>query len=81
MFHATSCLRACTITFFTRSPCGLCDAAKVVVQNVKSKRPFELREINVMDHGQDKWKSIYEFDTPVVRVWLPLHRLLKKKST
>jgi hypothetical protein len=23
-------------------------------------------EINVMEPGQEKWKSLYEFDTPVV---------------
>lgn len=68
MFRATSRLLECRITFFTRSPCGLCDTAKAVVQNVKSKKPFEYKEINVMDNGQDKWKSIYEFDTPVVCV-------------
>jgi len=67
MFRATSRLLACRVTFFTRTPCGLCDAAKVVVQNVKSRRPLEYHEINVMDPGQEKWKSLYEFDTPVVR--------------
>jgi glutaredoxin len=66
MFRATSLLRDCRITFFTRSPCGLCDTAKAVVQNVKAKRQFEYEEINVMEPGQEKWKSAYEFDTPVV---------------
>ena len=67
MFRATSRLLACRVTFFTRTPCGLCDTAKAVVQNVKSKRPLEYHEINVMDPGQERWKSLYEFDTPVVR--------------
>jgi hypothetical protein len=66
MFRATSRLLDCRLTFFTRSPCGLCDAAKEVVQHVKSKRPLEYREINVMEPGQEQWKSLYEFDTPVV---------------
>lgn len=66
MFRATSRLLACRITFFTRTPCGLCDDAKVVVQNVKAKRSLEYQEINVMDRGQEKWKGVYEFDTPVV---------------
>jgi len=66
MLRATSRLRDCRITFFTRSPCGLCDSAKDVVQKVKTQRPFTYQEINVMDPGQEKWK-IYEFDTPVVR--------------
>ncbi|KAF1941864.1 hypothetical protein EJ02DRAFT_325579, partial [Clathrospora elynae] len=66
MFRATSRLLDCRITFFTRRPCGICDTAKAVVQNVKAKRPLEYKEINVMDPGQDKWKEVYEFDTPVV---------------
>ena len=73
MFRATSRLPACRITFFTRRPCGLCDAAKIVVQNVNTKRPLEYREINVMEAGQEKWKELYEFDTPVVKLqdaWL-----------
>lgn len=66
MFRATSRLLQCRITFFTRSSCGLCDTAKSVVQGVNAKRPLEYREINVMEPGQEKWKSVYEFDTPVV---------------
>lgn len=66
MFRATSRLLDCRITFFTRSPCGLCDTAKAVVQNVKKTRPLQYHEINVMDPGQEKWKNVYEFDTPVV---------------
>jgi hypothetical protein len=66
MFRATSRLFNCRITFFTRSPCSLCDNAKAIVQEVKAKRPLIYEEINVMDPGQEKWKSMYEFDTPVV---------------
>jgi hypothetical protein len=66
MFRATSRLLDCRITFFTRSPCGLCDTAKAVVQNVNKTRPLQYKEINVMEQGQEKWKEVYEFDTPVV---------------
>lgn len=66
MYRATSRLLQCRITFFTRSPCGLCDTAKSVVRNVKAKRNFKYDEINVMELGQEKWKNVYEFDTPVV---------------
>lgn len=66
MLRATPRLLACRITLFTRTPCGLCDTAKAVVHNVKAKRPLDFHEINVMDPGQDKWKKLYEFDTPVV---------------
>jgi hypothetical protein len=43
----------------------LCDTAKAVVQKVKAKRDLEYHEINVMEPGQEKWKAVYEFDTPV----------------
>lgn len=66
MFRASSRLLDCRVTFFTRTPCGLCDTAKAVVQNVKATRPFEYQEVNVMEPGQEKWKGVYEFDTPVV---------------
>jgi hypothetical protein len=66
MLRATSRLLDCRVTFFTRSPCGLCDAAKAVVRSVEAKRPLTYHEINVMEPGQEKWKSLYEFDTPVV---------------
>jgi hypothetical protein len=66
MFRATSGLLGCRITFFTRSPCGLCDTAKAVVQRVQATRPLAYQEINVMAPGQEKWKRLYEFDTPVV---------------
>jgi hypothetical protein len=37
-----------------------------VVQNVNKTRPLQYKEINVMEQGQEKWKEVYEFDTPVV---------------
>jgi glutaredoxin len=73
MFRASSRLLQCRVTFFTRSPCSLCDTAKAVVQNVKAQRGLEYQEINVMEPGQEKWKAIYEFDTPVVS--LSTHRI------
>jgi len=66
MFRATSRLLDCRITLFTRTPCSLCDTAKSIIGNVKSKKSFIYNEINVMESGQEKWKAIYEFDTPVV---------------
>ncbi|KAF2034832.1 hypothetical protein EK21DRAFT_97067 [Setomelanomma holmii] len=68
MFRVTSRLLDCRITFFTRSPCGLCDTAKAVVQRVNAKRSLKYHEINVMEPGQEKWKSLYEFDTPVIHI-------------
>ncbi|KAH0293054.1 hypothetical protein M436DRAFT_44904 [Aureobasidium namibiae CBS 147.97] len=59
---------ACRITLFTRSNCKLCSDAKGVLSNVWDKRPFEYDEINVMEHSDQKWKNMYEFDTPVIHV-------------
>lgn len=36
---------------------------------MQAQRDFAYEEINVMEPGHEKWKSVYEFDTPVV--WLP----------
>ncbi|KAF1915180.1 hypothetical protein BDU57DRAFT_264950 [Ampelomyces quisqualis] len=68
MFRATSRLLDCRITFFTRTPCGLCDTAKTVVRNVERRRPLVFLEVNIMDPGQGRWKSLYEFDTPVIHI-------------
>lgn len=48
------------------------------MQNVKAKRDLEYLEINVMETGQEKWKDVYEFDTPVVS-YIPTY-LLKNTS-
>ncbi|KAF1356975.1 glutaredoxin-like domain-containing protein [Delphinella strobiligena] len=56
----------CRLTLFTRANCGLCDNAKKVLENVWYRRPFEYDEIDVMSY--DKWKDVYEFDTPVVHI-------------
>ncbi|OJD38782.1 glutaredoxin domain-containing protein [Diplodia corticola] len=70
MFAPTARLlqRACRLTLFTRQGCALCDNAKGVLSNVWDKRPFEYTEIDVMAPGQQKWKDVYEFDTPVIHV-------------
>lgn len=67
-------MRACTrlwqqtlrLTLFTRENCSLCVEAKSVLSNVWDKRAFAFDEINVMAAEQQKWKAVYEFDTPVV---------------
>ncbi|PVI07075.1 glutaredoxin 2 [Periconia macrospinosa] len=56
------------VTFFTRSPCSLCDSAKRVVKNVQAHKGFAYKEIDVMEPGQEKWRSVYEFDTPVIHI-------------
>lgn len=54
------------LTFFTRQNCSLCTDAREVLSKVWDKRPFEYTEIDVMAAQQQKWKNLYEFDTPVV---------------
>ena len=60
------------LTLFTRSNCSLCETAKATVSKLRAKRTFEYSEIDVMASGQDGWRKMYEFDTPVVRCEPPL---------
>ena len=59
---------ALKLTLFTRANCSLCTDAKGVLSKVWDRRHFEYEEIDVMKQGQAKWKELYEFDTPVVRL-------------
>lgn len=54
------------VTLFTRQNCSLCDNAKAIVNITARSRTFEYDEVDVMSPGQDSWKRLYEFDTPVV---------------
>lgn len=70
MRSSTRLLQACRITLFTRAPCQLCTNAKLTLSNVWDSRPFAYKEIDVMVPGEEKWKDLYEFDTPVVSIIL-----------
>ncbi|KAF2092983.1 hypothetical protein NA57DRAFT_49180 [Rhizodiscina lignyota] len=59
---------ALRITLFTRANCALCDQAKLVLSHAWDKKPFDFAEIDVMARGQEQWKELYEFDTPVIHV-------------
>lgn len=37
-----------------------------MLTKVFARRPFEYDVIDVMAPEQEKWKAVYEFDTPVV---------------
>ncbi|KAI4207120.1 MAG: hypothetical protein LQ349_009874, partial [Xanthoria aureola] len=65
------------VILFTRPNCSLCENAKVVIQSVSRLRSFEYREVNIMSHGQESWKQLYEFDTPVVHVQRVFHNYAK----
>lgn len=77
MFHRTARLlqHACKITLFTRPGCSLCDDAKGVLSKVWDQKPFHYSEINVLEDQNQKWKAVYEFDTPVVRKLFTLKNL------
>ncbi|TKX23998.1 hypothetical protein C1H76_3936 [Elsinoe australis] len=68
--RATFILRqyVCRVTLFTRENCSLCDDAKQVLKKVWERRPYEYDEVNVMAAAKEKWKAVYEFDTPVIHV-------------
>ena len=58
------------LVLFSRGDCSLCETAKAVVSNVRKKNPgSDYVEIDVMGGGNEGWRNLYEFDTPVVRNW------------
>lgn len=56
------------LTLFTRPNCGLCTTAKTTIGQVSRMRDVEYDEIDIMSPGQEKWKNLYEFDVPVVKL-------------
>lgn len=60
-------MHSARVTLFTRANCSLCSTAKSVISSLGKKRSFEYNEVDVMAAGQQRWKDLYEFDTPVVR--------------
>jgi len=64
---AALCQQAIRLTLFTRAHCSLCVDAKNVLSKVWDRRPFDYDEVDVMAAKREKWKALYEFDTPVVR--------------
>jgi len=63
---------ALRLTLFTRANCSLCIDAENVLAKVWVRRQFEYKKVDVMEPGQEKWKNLYEFDTPVVgQIFIP----------
>ncbi|CCU76762.1 glutaredoxin domain-containing protein [Blumeria hordei DH14] len=74
MIHSVQrSIHSIRITLFTRVNCSLCVDAKKTLAEVQKIRPFEYREINVMDPESKDWRDIYEFDTPVECAKLSSH--------
>jgi Glutaredoxin-like domain (DUF836) len=61
-------MHSARLTLFTRANCSLCETAKANIATVQRKRPTDYKEIDVMAEGQQKWRDLYEFDTPVLHV-------------
>lgn len=67
-------LQSCRITLFTRENCGLCTQAKSVLSQVRGTRPFEFKEIDITKAGAKGWRDLYDFDVPVVSLYLHFYR-------
>lgn len=60
------------VTLFTRENCSICEKGKKVIQEISKRRTFDYRQVDVMASDQQQWKPLYEFDTPVVGIPMPL---------
>ncbi|ERS95587.1 glutaredoxin domain protein [Sporothrix schenckii 1099-18] len=58
----------CRITLFTRPNCGLCTRAKSALAHVWDARPFDYREVDVIDPVHKGWRDLYDLDVPVIHV-------------
>lgn len=57
---------ALRLTLFTHEHCSLCVNVKDVMAKVWDRRHFEYGEVDILAPENQKWKSLYEFDIPVV---------------
>lgn len=51
------------LTMFTKEVCPLCDEAKAVLQNYKSR--FGLEEVDITQKGNEMWFEKYQYEIPV----------------
>lgn len=57
------------LTLFTRANCGLCDVAKLRIQEFQKRRAtLDYSEIDISTPGQQKWRDVYDFDVPVLHI-------------
>ncbi|KAI1616933.1 glutaredoxin-like protein [Exophiala viscosa] len=68
--RASLTLRAASarLTLFTRPNCGLCDTAKLRLIEVQKRRTVDYSEIDIDAAGQGQWKSVYDYDVPVLHI-------------
>ena len=70
---------ALRLTLFTHEHCSLCVNVKDVMAKVWDRRHFEYGEVDILAPENQKWKSLYEFDIPVVS--LPITAVWEKRVT
>lgn len=51
------------LTMFTKEVCPLCDEAKAILQNYKSR--FFLEEVDITQKGNEMWFEKYRYEIPV----------------
>ncbi|KAJ2001835.1 hypothetical protein GGI04_002681 [Coemansia thaxteri] len=54
------------LTMFTHSRCQLCVTAKEALALVHKRVPFEIREVDIRQSGNEKWFEEYKHDVPVI---------------
>ncbi|KAJ2031590.1 hypothetical protein GGI01_002972 [Coemansia sp. RSA 376] len=54
------------LTMFTHSRCQLCVTAKEALEIVHQRVPFEMKEVDIRQPGNEKWFEEYKFDVPVI---------------
>ena len=68
------------VDFFTKPDCCLCDAAWFVLERVRSRRPFDVRRVDITAPGNERWAESYTDHIPVVHingVEVARHRLVE----
>ncbi|CAG8485399.1 2868_t:CDS:2 [Paraglomus brasilianum] len=60
--------RRILLTLFTSKNCSLCEEAKIVLERVRHKIPFELEQKDIRAPGNEKWFEEYKYDIPVLHL-------------
>ena len=57
------------ITLYTGGPeCSLCEDAKQALYEISQLHPFELETINIRHPEHKKWRRLYQYDIPVIKL-------------
>lgn len=54
------------VEIFSKEGCHLCDTAKSVLQNIRKRHPFELKEVSIREG--DEYYERYKERIPVVHI-------------